>query len=167
MSIISHDNALSIDLIKRIFETVYNNKQWMINKHGWQKQLTETSVGIVNTTFLKDEIFREIETSLKPFLQNEEIGSIQYYEWNQLSQINWHNDGRHDAGITVYLNEKWDENWGGFFCWKGDGDVRHFILPTFNRAIIVRGSLKHHVSLISPYADARKTLQVWLKKKQV
>jgi len=47
---------------------------------------------------------------------------IQLYYWSVYSYIPWHDDGHQHAGLTIYLNKKWDRDDGGLFLYnEGDG----------------------------------------------
>jgi hypothetical protein len=169
------NSLMAIKFIKDIFTpqeiyTLYkyisnpvNESKWSINKHFWEEGIQNKSLGVVNILRLEGPIRDMIENNLKKYLEpGEQFQYIQYYEWNQLSQINWHSDYGKKAAITVYLNEIWNPNDGGFFCWQENNEKAHMIIPQFNTGVVVRGNPPHHVSLISPLAPVRRTLQIWI-----
>ena len=166
---------MAIKIIKDVFTqqeiyTLYkeisnpvNESKWSINKHFWEDGIQNKSLGVVSILRLEGPVRAMIENNLKQYLEpGEQFQYIQYYEWNQMSQINWHSDSGKKAAITVYLNEEWHPNWGGFFCWQDPSADGHLIVPKFNTGVVVRGNPPHHVSLISPLAPIRKTLQIWI-----
>ena len=166
MNVIIEKNIFSQPEIEMIFKTIFsaeNESKWSINKHFWSDGIKNKSPGTVSIFRIEGELREIIENTLQKYLQvDEKIDYIQYYEWNPLSQINWHNDSHKKGAITVYLNEKWDPDWGGFFCWQESPEKAHLIVPEYNSAVIVRGNPPHHVSLINPFAPVRMTLQIWL-----
>jgi len=166
MSISCHSNIFTINEINTILKTIFsreNESKWSINKHFWENGIQDRSIGVVSIFRIEGSLRALIEKVLSKFLKpGEQFQYIQYYEWNQMSQINWHSDSGKKAAITVYLNEEWDPNWGGFFCWQDPSADGHLIVPQFNTAVIARDNPPHHVSLISPYAPVRKTLQIWI-----
>lgn len=169
MSIEVHSNVFTLNEIDSIYEYVSskeNFRKWVINKNSWPNHITNHSIGIVNILLFEGKIFEKIKNTLQKLLKTGEIiKTIMYYEWNQLSQINWHTDGDHRVSLTVYLNENWEPNWGGFFCSKcSDSETGNFFIPTFNTALITRGNFWHHVSLVNPLAPVRKTLQIFIDK---
>lgn len=159
-------NIFSDQELETIFKTIFSNEnetRWGINKHFWDNDIQNKSVGTVSIFRIEGELREIIENVLKKFLKPGEVFQyIQYYEWNPMSQINWHSDKGKSAAITVYLNENWNPNDGGFFCWQESPENAHLIAPRYNSAVIVRGNPPHHVSLISPFAPVRKTIQVWI-----
>ena len=169
MPVTIENNVFDTLQIQAIFSTVFhgdNTQKWRIHKHTWNPRVAGKSPGVIAIFNIEDPLRTMISNTLQRFLQeDEEVSCVMYYEWNQLSQINWHNDGRKKAAITVYLNETWDPDFGGFFCWREDSETARLFVPQFNSAVIVRGNPFHHVSLISPYAPVRKTLQVWIREK--
>jgi Rps23 Pro-64 3,4-dihydroxylase Tpa1-like proline 4-hydroxylase len=169
MPVTIENNVFDTLQIQAIFSNVFhtdNTQKWRIHKHTWNPRVAGKSPGVIAIFNIEDSLRTMISNTLQRFLQeDEEVSCVMYYEWNQLSQINWHNDGRKKAAITVYLNETWDPDFGGFFCWREDSETARLFVPQFNSAVIVRGNPFHHVSLISPYAPVRKTLQVWIREK--
>jgi Rps23 Pro-64 3,4-dihydroxylase Tpa1-like proline 4-hydroxylase len=140
-----------------------NVRKWSINKHFWENDLQNKSPGAVSIFVIEGNAKDLIEGKLQKYLKSgEKIQSVQYYEWNQMSQINWHNDAGTKASMTIYLNDTWNRDWGGFFCWKDENNQYHMIIPKFNSATIARGNPEHHVSLVNPFAPTRKTLQIWI-----
>ena len=166
MSISCHSNIFTINEINTILKNIFsreNESKWSINKHFWENGIQNKSIGVVSIFRIEGSLRAMIEKVLSKFLKpGEQFQYIQYYEWNQMSQINWHSDSGKKAAITVYLNEEWDPNWGGFFCWQDHSTDGHLIVPKFNTAVIARGNPPHHVSLISPLAPVRRTLQIWI-----
>lgn len=166
MEVIPLSNVFSSEDINGIFSFIFTNTNqrfWSINKHFWEEGLQNLSPGTVSVFAIEGNAKTMIEYKLQQYLKpGEKITTVQYYEWNQLSQINWHNDNGKNAAITIYLNEEWNENLGGFFCWKDESNNRHLIIPEFNTGVLIRGNPQHHVSLINPFAPTRKTLQIWI-----
>jgi hypothetical protein len=166
MSVTTKKNVFTQSELDSIFKTVFNSEnesRWSINKHFWEDGIKNKSPGIVSIFRIEGPLRALIEKVLKKYLEPGEMFQyIQYYEWNPLSQISWHSDSGKKAAITVYLNDTWDPNDGGFFCWQESAEKAHFLVPQFNTAVIARGNPPHHVSLIGPYAPVRKTLQIWL-----
>jgi Rps23 Pro-64 3,4-dihydroxylase Tpa1-like proline 4-hydroxylase len=81
-----------------------------------------------------------------------------------MSLINWHDDGHSGNGkegihMTIYLNDKWEWNWGGLFCWE-DGQEHKVKRPQFNHGLTVSKGHQHCVTVLSPKAPVRKTLQI-------
>jgi hypothetical protein len=167
------ENVLTHDALKAVHEEVYsqkNERKWRTSNQSWTKDLTVDSLG---TILIHDmdlscpvakEIWRQITKYLDPQFKN--LQSITYTEWQPMSLVNWHDDGHSGKGngkegahMTIYLNEKWEWNWGGLFCWE-DGKEHRVKRPQFNHGLIVSKGHKHCVTVTSPKAPVRKTLQI-------
>lgn len=166
------ENVLSLDTIKITHEEVYNLKnerRWRTSNQSWTPDLTKGSLGTILihdmdlTCAASKKIFSEISKYIDP--QFKFLKSITYTEWQPMSLLNWHDDGHssnHDkqgVHITIYLNEQWNWNWGGLFCWK-DGEEYKVKCPKFNNGLIVTKGHDHCVTVLSPKAPVRKTLQI-------
>jgi len=98
-----------------------------------------------------------------------------------LSSIDWHSDTHSTyedpadvddfdvAGVTIYLNETWDHNWGGFFCKKDDKQDTQgiFVQPKYNRLVVNDGREPHAVTPIASCADTRISIQMFVDRKSV
>ena len=92
------------------------------------------------------------------------------------SNVDWHTDthAKYDdpnaqddfvvSGITVYMNKEWSSDWGGLFLYKSNKDdsVGSFVEPKYNRCVINNGIMPHSVSHISPHADKRISIQMFI-----
>jgi Rps23 Pro-64 3,4-dihydroxylase Tpa1-like proline 4-hydroxylase len=104
---------------------------------------------------------------LSELVRNSIIDNYQYhvmnYVWTKLSYIPWHNDDHRKTAMTVYLNEEWDEDWGGVFLYKdaSTGQIKGYA-PKFNTAIKNDGHIQHATTMITPDAACpRITLQLF------
>lgn len=170
MSVKIEQDIFTVPEIESIFRTIFqkeNESKWSINKHFWEDGIQNKSPGTVSIFHIEGQLRVLIENVLKKYLEPGEVFQhVQYYEWNPLSQINWHSDSHVKAAITVYLNETWNPNDGGLFCWQESAEKAHLTVPQFNTAVIVRDHPPHHVTLINPSAPTRKTLQIWIVEAQ-
>jgi hypothetical protein len=165
-------NVLSQDVIRAVNEEVYsqkNERKWRTSNQSWTSDLTKDSLG---TILIHDmdldcpvvkEIWRQLTKYIDPQFKN--LQSVTYTEWQPMSLINWHDDGhssnsnKQGVHITIYLNDNWQWNWGGLFCWE-DGNDCKVKLPQFNHGLIVSKGHRHCVTVLSPKAPVRKTLQI-------
>ena len=67
------------------------------------------------------------------------------------------------AAATIYLNRKWDRDYGGYFIYEKDNKLG-IEYPTFNKCIFQSGGVHHATTLTSKDAPVRKILQIFLKK---
>ena len=168
------ENVLTQDAIRAVHEEVYsqkNERKWRTSNQSWTPSLTRDSLG---TILIHDmdldcsvakEIWRQISKYIDPQFKN--LKSITYTEWQPMSLLNWHDDGyggneKQGVHMTIYLNDKWEWNWGGLFCWK-DGQEYKVKGPQFNHGLIVSKGHQHCVTVLSPKAPVRKTLQIIIK----
>lgn len=165
------ENVLKLDTIKSTHEEVYNKKnerKWRTSNQSWTPDLTKDSLGtiLIHDMDIECPVAKEIFAQLKKYINPEFkfLKSITYTEWQPMSLLNWHDDkhegnGKEGLHITIYLNEKWNWNWGGLFCWE-DGEDRKVKCPEYNTGLIVSKGHRHCVTVLSPKAPVRKTLQI-------
>ncbi len=110
---------------------------------------------------IESNLYREckhqIETKIQLPIKND---SIMIYYWTRLSYIPWHDDENHTGALTVYLNEEWDEDWGGYFLYKEDETIKA-ILPKKNFALLQQGGIKHATTPVHLNGGIRFTIQTF------
>ncbi len=112
--------------------------------------------------------FEEIYTVIKnceymPSLyEQKHILFISYYEYSKNSGINWHSDNEHTLNMSIYIHEKWDQDWGGeTFIDTGRG-LPLVVMPAPNNCFVVKNGIPHKVCPII-VSEKRKVLQVRIK----
>ena len=95
-----------------------------------------------------------------------EVEQIYFYYGTMYSYFPWHNDihpkSNRNGAITIYLNEIWDHNWGGYYMFKEtEFDIRA-IQPKQNLMILSKGGVIHSTTPVSKSADIRRSIQVYL-----
>ena len=182
------ENVLSNELIREYFKEIkhfmYEKKEiWGASNFKWADELRGHVPGSCLFTSvskeLKGKILDEIKHKLPP-CPMENIG-LQHYVWMKNSGINWHNDGGHIFGATIYMNKDWNANYGGVFVWneksiprteKGlqtalQGHLRAYC-PVFNTMAINEHQQHHLVTTIEPSApENRFTIQIWGLKNRI
>lgn len=163
-----HYNFLSDKLYNRVYlyakkrlekiDTLKNNFDF------WPEEIVKDSGKVFicplyeENKKLSKDILKEIE---------EKTGYIGFnpmiYWWTPASFIPWHNDGTYFGGCSIYLNTKWDINWGGYFLYKKTDESIQAIVPEANKAVIQTGKTWHATTPTSLESDNRLTLQVFLK----
>ena len=156
------ENFLPEDLYNKCNETSIN-----LLKHGKNfrtNQMWDYNVRCDSSTVLVNEIFdQEFKNNISNIVKDKferETKSIMFYYWMPCSHIPWHNDVGHSGGITIYLNEKWNNDHGGIFLFD-DGKEIHGIYPNKNRAIEQYGQVYHSVCPTSINSDIRRTIQMF------
>ena len=159
------ENVLSEDLFSRC-KVECNNKlrlnEWQSSTIFWNTSLREGIDGCTMTTPTSPQIHDEIENELRSHLPPFPNG-LKYYVWQPHSGIAMHDDSGRRFGATIYLNETWHPNSGGWFIWE-DKDTREWntVLPTKNMMVLNSSKEKHLVTSVAPDGFAiRVTIQIW------
>jgi hypothetical protein len=93
--------------------------------------------------------------------------AVMNYAWSRLSYIPWHDDPDHETAVTVYLNDRWDHDWGGIFLYVNNAAQICGHLPRFNTCVRNSGHVLHSTTMVTPDADGpRLTLQIFPKQSQ-
>jgi hypothetical protein len=155
-----------IKFIKDYSEEFLKEKENLISdKSRWDPRLNtsqgEVKIYVINRK-IDSELFDLISNKTKKVL-NMENPLMYFYYWENNSNINWHTDPAYLGGATIYLNKKWDRDWGGYFIYEKDKKLGVEI-PSFNKCVFQFGSVPHATTPLSNGAPIRKTLQIFFKK---
>lgn len=88
------------------------------------------------------------------------IKDIMFYYWTRNSFIPWHDDAHKKSAITIYLNDTWDPNWGGYFLYEQNKDIK-CIIPQRNKAIHNDAHLRHCTTPVTHNGFVRSTIQLF------
>jgi len=161
-NVTKYKNFLSDEIYIRLKEIVQNKKnKFIMVSLADGNSVNSNSImryGLENDFELKKQIQIEIESKIPYFVKNMHINLIP-----NLSFIDWHRDSHCIAALTVYLNEKWNDNWGGYLIYEENDELKA-IKPEKNLAIIQKTPLNHSVSMVNIGADYRISLQMFLHK---
>lgn len=161
--------------------------QFSTNRH-WDYGIVKDSApvlvhNIIQTSVLYKTLKTEIESKTKMRLYK---GSLMIYFWTRYSYIPWHNDQDYDGAMTIYLNEKWHPDNGGYFLYTEDKknvhtvykqkedmkpkqveyefiDNIHAIIPRKNLAILQTDKIHHCTTPVNFFGDLRVTVQAFLE----
>ena len=166
---IVHD-VLSIKLFKSI-EREFNNgitiRNWSSSHLLWDKHLLDGIVGNCLIRELPDDlsqlVIKEIEPHTPP------LGKIKiiYQFFLPTSGIAIHDDSHQEWAATIYLNNKWPLNSGGWFLWQDskDNDYWRAVPPTRNMMVINDKQQNHCVTPVAHNVrEPRLSLQIWSHK---
>ena len=155
-TIISHMNKnveLSIDPIKN---------------DTWPKELVEGVGGHTITIpiadpsvvrLLADKCISTIGSS-----KNYDDYMVMYYEGEGEFSLNWHTDKAYSASASIYLNDDWNDNYGGYFVFKMNGEkLTTGVSPDLGTAVFQKGKILHAVTATRHNAPLRKSIQVFIK----
>ena len=163
------DNDL-IDNLSSFAIKSYKSNKLRTNFSSWNDGIVQhSSVVLIYDIFHDNEIYKKL---CKKFDTEDYNFTFQY--WTQGSYIPWHNDGYAAEAGTVYLNKKWNLDWGGLFMLIEDSSKKIFSeKPEYNKLIFLSGNINDHSTtpVIRPlYEDSgqimRTTLQFFSEKKR-
>jgi len=179
-----YNEFLTEDLYKECIETarklLNSPSQCFSTNRFWDYDIVKDSFPVIihsiNTdTQLYNRLKDEILTKIKSDLEGKQI-SIQenpeflFYYWTRYSYIPWHNDAKHYAALTIYLNEVWHPDWGGYFMYMENGidtNTIKAIMPKKNNAMLQYGGVYHTTTAVNFDGETRITLQVFFPKERI
>ena len=162
-------NVLSEDLYKKCcmdLRKKFNSFCWASSSLLWTKDIRIQQSGTCMVTPVSPKLFHRLERELKPHFPDYNKLMCQYYVWQPHSGISGHTDVGRLFGATIYLNEQWGENSGGWFIW-GDAEspktgIYTSILPKKNLMVLNDKQQWHLVtSVASGCLEYRYTIQIW------
>jgi hypothetical protein len=159
-----YNNVLPTGLITEINTYVDAQTSSRSNFSCWPKELLRSS-GVVLVYDFPEEMSSKIFEHVKliaPELNNFEKTHAMYQRWMPGSYIPWHSDFSWKLAVTIYLNEKWDKNWGGYFAYELGKDIK-CIKPEFNAASKMPLPMEHMIFGVTPDAPPRNTIQIFAK----
>lgn len=130
---------------------------------------TEDVVGVSNSIFqfsiegeLKDKLEKELlDTGLLPNKPKKWHAHVNLFTRGAF--IPWHNDADFVYNVTIYLNEKWDHNWGGAFLYGNDSAENiACIYPQHNLGVAYKTPMWHTTTLTAINAPMRESVQIFV-----
>lgn len=162
MSVQSFRDVLSAPLIERLHAYTKTQSSCRTNYTSWQKELIRSSAAILVfdlTEDLRQEVAAQAKVAHPELNKYASIYAV-YHRMMPGSYITWHQDHSWKFGMTIHLNEYWDENYGGYFAWKEGAEVK-CLKPEFNHANYIVTPLDHCVFQTTPDAPVRNTIQLF------
>ena len=111
-----------------------------------------------------ESLFKKISDYIEFEIGYKDVLCCYLYCWKQTSFIPWHTDAEHNAALTIYLNNFWDRDWGGYFMYYDNDDIK-CIIPKENLAILQENNPLHSTTMTTPSSSDRITLQLFLNNK--
>tara|TARA_B100000287_G_scaffold429619_1_gene483303 strand:- start:686 stop:1198 length:513 start_codon:yes stop_codon:yes gene_type:complete len=166
---IVHD-VLSIRLFKSIEREFKKGKiirNWSSSHLMWDPHLLDGISGDCLIRNLPDDLSQLVKKEIEPYTPPFGEISILYQVWLPNSGIAIHDDSNHEWAATIYLNQKWPLNSGGWFLWQDskDSDYWRAVSPTRNMMVINDKHENHCVTSVAPtVTEPRISLQIWSNK---
>ena len=160
------EDAITNDLYQKCTNELNENRYlncWSSSSVTWDSGIKQGIVGSCIITPVSDTICCLLEKELKLILPEHDKLIFQYYICQPQSGISWHTDEEPDRlfGATLYLNDEWHPDFGGWFIWKENNNY-HTILPK-KKFLIINNNYQHHC--VTPISTGfRCTIQIWGKK---
>jgi len=151
-------NALSLTLLEVIQDYVKHG-QIRHSYMDWGAEVIKASNPVLIKD-LNDNLSNRIISELKVHLPEHNEIKCMWYGWIRGSYIPWHSDNNVKFGATLYLNNHWDEDWGGYFAYKEASEVK-CIKPDFNKLTIIKPPVDHTVFNTTNNAPIRETIQIF------
>jgi len=155
------DDALYNECYEYSISKIGSPEMSFRTNHFWEPGIVKDSnLVLIHILTIDNGLHKKISDTIKQKCKIDTLKDIQFYYWTPGSHIPWHNDGRHNGGITIYLNKSWDEDWGGTFLYKGCDSING-LYPKQNRCIMQCGGIPHSVVPTSKNSDVRLTIQIF------
>lgn len=162
-------NILSEKLYNDTLEEFVNKlhtQTWQSSIVTWPNEVIEGITGSCLFSSVSDEISLRIQEEISNlFTIDYNQVKLQYCAWQPYSGLSVHDDFNHKLGATIYLNENWNPNYGGFFLWKDKNnpeEIYNAVCPTKNMMVVNDDHEQHLVTPVSPLStDIRATIQLW------
>ncbi len=173
------DNFLSEELYKELISTarylIKSPSQCFATNKFWTYDIVKDSFPVIlHSIDVNSELYNklqyEIFSKLDCFFIEQNIrvkkkAEFLLYYWTRFSYIPWHCDANYHGGLTLYLNEEWDADWGGYFMYKNEDGISA-IAPSKNSAVLQYGGINHTTTAVNFNGDLRITLQLFLEKQE-
>ena len=160
-------NNEDLKSIKEYCDDIFDNNNSLFKaSHYWDPMLLKSVKSDVLSYQLTETMDNEIYRLIYSMLVSQfdlEIQVIHFYYFLQESNIQWHNDGGHSAGATIYLNQKWNKKDGGFFLYQKKNEDISIILPEMNKCVFQSGAVAHATTPTFNHSPVRKSIQVFFK----
>lgn len=163
------DRELLIDLLEYAKQTYRSPELVFTTNSHWGHHVVQDSTPVLIHRIPKDNkknLVKRIKDVVSSKTGIEDIDNIMLYYWTRFSYIPWHHDAHVESAITVYLNENWQPDHGGYFLYdyNRDGNIRG-VVPELNVALLQRNGLWHCTTPVNWNGVVRVTCQIFERKK--
>ena len=166
-NLFSPEEYKDLDLLLQT-EILNGDEETVVNRDVWDERLFKDTQGKNLITAIENEEFIDIIINrvIERFntSSNKSHYSILYYKSQGQFNINWHNDGQYQAAVSIYLNDNWHRDLGGYLIYQmDDEDLMTAVQPKIGTAVYHNGGVLHGTTPVSEGAPSRKSIQVFIK----
>lgn len=170
MKLTKYDEFFTEELYRELIETARHlltqNSDTFYTNRCWNRNIVKDSFPVLIHKIYKDsELFakvrEQIEKKTKLVVNDHDI---MIYYWTRFSYIPWHEDENYGGALTVYLNEEWHPDWGGYFMYEDNKQEIRAILPKRNFGLLQQGGIRHSTTPVNSDGGMRISIQVFLDK---
>jgi Rps23 Pro-64 3,4-dihydroxylase Tpa1-like proline 4-hydroxylase len=168
-----YENVFAEAFCKYLFrdslQKLSSGREFARSNFQWQPQIVKASAAVLVRDY--DEVISAVilqQLHDKGIIDDKNGNNyhVMNYIWTKLSYIPWHSDNIYINAITIYLNERWDPDWGGIFLYYTDKESPNIkgYIPKFNTAVKNNNRIAHSTTMISTDAESpRVTVQLFTK----
>lgn len=163
------DDSFARGLLNDCHDKFFSAQHIWSSNYNWQQNIVKASHPVLTRPFEDEVASRIIDMLIDRGITDHREWSVMNFVWTKLSYIPWHNDDKYSESITIYLNESWDEDWGGIFLYKESRIAKEVkgLFPVFNTAVKNARNLTHCITPVSLDAGApRFTIQMFSQKER-
>jgi len=164
------DNFLPDELYVECFNyamSIYNSNDMVFKTNNiWNNNIVyDSSPILIHTIDNNHNLCKRIQKSMIDNLnlsdKNISFRDLHFYFYTPGSHIPWHDDGHYSGGITIYLNNEWNDNWGGAIIYKSKDSkmIDGGFYPKQNRGIILSNKIEHSVMPTTKSSNIRISIQ--------
>jgi hypothetical protein len=167
-------NFLDQDMLlalRKKFEDAHGQGVFEINHMGrWGKGLEVGSYSPVLVLKLDEyaDYFINRYKTVDPIFADFNNVVCFMHVWLPGSQINWHHDSDDSynrLSSTIYINEAWNWNWGGFFIYDDQHLGQGWVYPHPNHMVWFQPPVWHSTSMVTLAAEfPRLSIQLFFTK---
>ena len=163
------NKVLSESLFQRVkgeLKSKIHKACWRTSYLTWDPHLHIGITGSVLMTDVSDKFNELIHKQIRSYLPEHDRIQCNFHVFQPQSGIARHNDGHMKFGATIYLNDTWDSNAGGWFVWEDEetrqSGIHKALIPTRNMMVLNDNHEKHWVtSIAATPPDNRCSIQIW------
>jgi hypothetical protein len=170
MSVTKYENFLPEDLYTETFNysaSLLTKREHCMFTHGyWDNDIIKDSFPVLIHDIDPD---MDLCSNLKQVIEykcnmNISTSDLMLYYWTRYSYIPWHSDAKWRGGLTIYLNQHWHPDHGGYFLYQErlDQDIIA-ILPKRNLGVMQLDQTPHATTPVTFDGGVRLTLQVFFR----